>query len=66
MSNAVMPTGETVTVSSCWNSSGSAYHTEACQAVNRMHAPKRVDISVAEWKGYHECERCQALAGGDK
>ena len=50
-----------VWVSSSWNSSGSAYHTQKCSMYQRMATPKTVTRSLAEWKGYDECRKCKEI-----
>ena len=50
-----------VTVKSAFGGSGEAYHTENCINVQRMRESRDVKLSIAEWKGYHECENCIAL-----
>lgn len=50
-----------VWVSSSWNSSGSAYHTQKCTMYARMATPKTVTRSLAEWKGYDECRMCKHI-----
>jgi len=51
-------TGETVVVASSFNSNGGAYHTHDCRCVDQIESPKRVDKSVAEWKGLELCGYC--------
>jgi hypothetical protein len=46
-------------------STGRTYHTADCTVVERMHDPKEVAMSVAEWKGYSKCKRCDEREGGD-
>lgn len=50
-----------VIVKSAFGGSGKAYHTAECVNVRRMRQSRSVKISVAEWKGYDECERCQEI-----
>lgn len=50
-----------VIVKAAFGGSGKAYHTAECVNVRRMRQTNMVKISVAEWKGYHECERCQHI-----
>ena len=50
-----------VTVKSAFGGSGEAYHTENCINVQRMRESREVKLSIAEWKGYHECENCIEL-----
>jgi len=59
----VQPTGRTVWVSSTWSGNGSAYHTHRCQAVKSAATARQVDLSVAEWKDYHLCARCERIEG---
>lgn len=49
---------ELVTVSSSWGGSGEAYHTTRCRNVYRTEHTREVPLTIAEWKGYHECEAC--------
>ena len=46
-------------------STGNVYHTSTCPTVKRMNQPHDVPISVAEWKGYSKCKRCDEQEGGD-
>lgn len=48
----------TVTVKASFGGSGEAYHTAECVNVRKMRATREVKLSVAEWKGYHECQHC--------
>lgn len=57
--------GETVLVSSADSSSGKAYHTAECESVARM-STKEMDVAVANWKGFHVCEACQAINNGER
>ena len=54
-----------VTVKSAFGGSGEAYHTENCLNVQGMRESREVKLSVAEWKGYHECENCIKLRESD-
>ena len=54
----LQPTGREVWVSSSWSGTGDAYHSHRCQAVKTATNPRKVDLAVAEWKGYHLCQRC--------
>ena len=47
------------------HSTGKTYHTTDCAVVQRMSAPQDVSRSVAEWKGYTKCKRCDEREGGD-
>jgi len=50
-----------VIVKSAFGGSGEAYHTNTCVNVRKMREQKTVKISVAEWKGYHECKLCKKM-----
>lgn len=47
------------------HSTGKTYHTTECAVVSRMSKPQKVSRSVAEWKGYSKCKRCDEREGGD-
>jgi len=47
------------------HSTGKTFHTTECPVVRRMNAPNEVAQSVAEWKGYTKCKRCDEREGGD-
>lgn len=47
-----------VTVKSAFGGNGKAYHTTECVNVRSMRQTREVKLSVAEWKGYHECRLC--------
>lgn len=47
------------------HSTGKTYHTGDCAVVDRMDEANEVALSVAEWKGYTKCKRCDELEGGD-
>ena len=47
-----------VTVKGAFGGSGEAYHTAECVNVRKMRETREVKLSVAEWKGYHECQHC--------
>ena len=49
---------EQVIVKGAWGASGDAYHTTECRNVVAMRSVREVPLSVAEWKGYHECHVC--------
>lgn len=49
---------EQVIVKSAWGGNGKAYHTTECRNVEQMRSTREVAKSIAEWKGYHECEVC--------
>lgn len=49
---------EHVMVKGAWGASGDAYHTCECRNVVQMRSVREVPISIAEWKGYHECHAC--------
>mgnify|MGYP000034627651 CR=1 FL=1 len=49
---------EQVIVKGAWGASGNAYHTCECRNVVQMRSTREVPVSVAEWKGYHECHAC--------
>lgn len=46
-------------------STGKTYHTADCAVVKRMDAAQTVTQSVAEWKGYTKCKRCDEREGGE-
>lgn len=41
------------------------YHTTDCPIVRRINNPNDVPKSVAEWKGYTKCKRCEKVEGGE-
>ena len=47
------------------NSTGKTYHTTDCPIVRRINDPNHVPKSVAEWKGYTKCKRCDEVEGGE-
>lgn len=62
----VAPTEDEQTVQIAFGrSTGQTYHTADCTVVERMDDPKEVGISVAEWKGYSKCKRCDECEGGE-
>jgi hypothetical protein len=46
-------------------STGKTYHTADCNVTQRMDDPNHVAKSVAEWKGYTKCKRCDEREGGN-
>jgi hypothetical protein len=48
-----------VIVKAAFGGSGEAYHTTECTNVRKMRNTRVVKLSVAEWKGYHECHHCK-------
>lgn len=47
-------------------STGKVYHTSStCPTIKRMDAPQEVALSVAEWKDYDKCGRCDAQESAD-
>ena len=43
-------------------STGKTYHTRECPTVKRMDDPTEVPISIARWKDYTKCKRCDEHA----
>lgn len=62
----VVPDEDEETVAIAYGySTGKTYHTANCAVTDRMSDPNHVPVSVAKWKGYTKCKRCDEREGGE-